>query len=400
MKKHPSLIFLLLFAGFSIYAIAGADPMINVHNYPLEYAFKQLQWYAIGFIVLYCLTRLKLDDLYHLAWPFYVASLIAVWLLAFQHQLTIHGIETKVIPFSQYVNGATSWFNIPGIGTIQPSEFLKIALIIVLAKIISHHQPAKQTFKSDCILLVKVAAVVLPAMLGIFLQNDTGVMMILVFATIMILFGGGLHFLWFMLLGIFIGVFGFLLFNYLKPLLNLPIEEISYKIARILGWLEPEKYYSSYGYQLFNAQLSYASSGLFGHGFQSIVMAFPEPQTDFIFAVLVLDSGLIGGLSLLFTIAAFDTYLVYLSKKAMHLRDRLVIDGLLGLLFFQQFWNIGMVLGLLPITGITLPFISYGGSSLLSYFMLMVFIYQIEANCLGISTNVMVSKETGCVNDK
>lgn len=395
MKKHLSLLFLLLFAGFSIYAIAGADPMINVYNYPLEYAFKQLQWYIIGFIVLYCLTRFKLDDLYHLAWPFYIASLIAVWLLAFQHQLTIHGIEAKVITFSQYVNGATSWFNIPKIGTVQPSEFLKVALIIVLAKIISKHQTAKQTFKSDCLLLLKVAVVVLPAMLGIFLQNDTGVMMILVFATIMILFGGGLHFTWFIVLGVGIVILGALLLNYLTPLMQLPIEETSYKVARILGWLDPEKYYSSYGYQLFNAQLSYASSGLFGHGFQSIVMAFPEPQTDFIFAVLVLDSGYLGGLGFLITIVAFDTYLVYLSKKATTFRDCLVIDGLLGLLFFQQFWNIGMVLGLLPITGITLPFISYGGSSLLSYMILMAFIYQIEANCSGISSKVMVSNKTG-----
>ena len=120
-----------------------------------------------------------------------------------------------------------------------------------------------------------------------------------------------------------------------------------------------------------------ATAGLFGHGFQSIVMAFPEPQTDFIFAVLVSNAGLIAGAMLILLIIAFDLYLLKLVSQTKDQEHYLVV-GLVGILFFQQFWNIAMILGLVPITGITLPLISYGGSSLMSYMMMFGLVYNLE----------------------
>ena len=106
-------------------------------------------------------------------------------------------------------------------------------------------------------------------------------------------------------------------------------------------------------------------------------MAFPEPQTDFIFAVLVSNAGLIAGAMLILLIIAFDLYLLKLVSQTKDQEHYLVV-GLVGILFFQQFWNIAMILGLVPITGITLPLISYGGSSLMSYMMMFGLVYNLE----------------------
>ena len=376
MKKHPSLIFIFILAGFSIYAIAGADPMINVRNYPLEYCFKQIQWYLISALAIYCITKLSNQEIYRLSLPLYLFFLAAVWLLAIQHQITRSG-GPDIIPFSQNINGATAWYYFPGIGSIQPSEFLKMAYLLTLSgTIVSHRKKNGRPL----ILTGKILLLTLPAALGILLQNDGGVMMILLAGMLAMIFVSGIPKKW-----IISGLFVILLISvplvqYLfNAVRNFDPETSSYRLGRIIGWLEPEKYYSSYGFQLYQSLLSIGTAGLFGHGFQSVVMSFPEPQTDFVFAVLVTDAGMTAGLLLIMTMAALDIYLYLLSKKATDPRSRYLLCGLVALLGFQQFWNIGMVLGLVPITGITLPFISYGGSSLLSYMLMMGIVMNAES---------------------
>lgn len=381
MKKHPTILFIFLFALFSIYAIAGSDPLINVPNYPLEYCFKQIQWYMIALIGIYIITRFNNKEIYRFSKPIYFFFLLAVWLLAIQHQLYGLGMEQKIIPFSQSVNGATAWYHFPGIGTIQPSEFLKMAYLLYLAQIIDkHHQKyPKQTNKTDLLLIGKMLLLTLPAALGILLQNDSGVMMILLVGFLFMFFASGISkiYLISMILGIVTFSLGiaYVLFLALK---NFDITQSPYQLGRIVGWLDPERYYQSYGFQLFQALLSLSTASLFGHGFQSVVMPFPEAQTDFIFGTLVSNGGWLAGLMLIVLLTSFDLYLLQLTKKMTDKRDSYLLVGLTGLLFFQQFWNIGMVLGLLPITGITLPFISYGGSSLLSYLCMMALVINME----------------------
>ena len=135
----------------------------------------------------------------------------------------------------------------------------------------------------------------------------------------------------------------------------------------MVGLVHTEGIYGKQGYQLFNSLLSYGTAGLFGHGFQSVIKSFPEAQTDFIFGVILTDYGFVGGV---FTIAAIVTLDIVILRIGLHTtnrQDKYFTIGIFGMLIFQQVWNMGMILGLLPITGITLPFISYGGSSLLSY---------------------------------
>ena len=138
------------------------------------------------------------------------------------------------------------------------------------------------------------------------------------------------------------------------------------RLERILSWKEAN------GYQLTNGISSIGSAGLFGYGFKNTPLYFPEPQTDFIFAIFASNYGFIGSLFLIILILVFDTKLIKLAYKK-HGTTKYVIIGLVSMLFYQQIQNIGMTIGLLPITGITLPFISYGGSSLISYFTILGF---------------------------
>ena len=145
-----------------------------------------------------------------------------------------------------------------------------------------------------------------------------------------------------------------------------------YRIDRILDWQQGS------GMQLENALAAIGSSGLFGHGFNRTPIYFPESGTDFIFAVFASNFGLVGSLLFLGLIFGFDLYLLHIAKgQKKKPVNQYLIAGILGMLLYQQIQNIGMTLGLLPITGITLPFISYGGSSLISYMIMLGIIFNI-----------------------
>lgn len=361
------IISLLAFFAISLYAIAGADPLINVPSYPLEYFMKQIQWYLVAIIAFYVLWKIPEQLRIKLAYVAYGILLFASAILAFSHFFDLN------LPLTRRINGSTAWYEIPGIGTIQPSEFLKVALLIVLADLFSRR--LKASWSNQWRLILQAFALIIPACLVTLLQNDTGVTMMMMTGALFLLVSCPLH-RRFALVGlallVLLGCLVLLLLvvqpSWFQQLLH------SYRGGRIAGWLDPEGYYETYGYQLYNSILSYGGSGWLGHGFQSVIMPIPEPQTDFIYAIILQDAGFVGGLVVLAVITFFDWNLFSLAKKAVRPFHRYLATGMLGLLLFSQFWNIGMVLQVLPITGITLPFISYGGSSLLSYFILMAYL--------------------------
>ena len=212
-----------------------------------------------------------------------------------------------------------------------------------------------------------MSVVILPAAL-VYLQNDTGVVLIILMGVLFVFFGSGIRDKWFIIgicaiifivgLGIYIYIFHHDIFASIFT---------GHKLDRFYGWLDPEGTLRVQGYQLFYSLLSYGTAGWFGHGFQAVVKVFPEAQTDFIFAVILTDYGFIGGLITLGVIVLFDIIILNIGFESTNDRDKYFTMGIFGMLIFQQVWNIAMILGLLPITGITLPFLSYGGSSLISY---------------------------------
>ena len=149
-----------------------------------------------------------------------------------------------------------------------------------------------------------------------------------------------------------------------------------YRMDRILNWS------NSSGLQLTNGLTAIGSGGLFGHGFNHTPIYFPEMQTDFIFAVFSSNFGLFGSIFLIMLITFFDITLITTVNKTTNYPDKYAIGGILAVLIFQQIYNISMTIGLLPIMGITLPFISYGGSSLLSYMILLGIIFNVSNESL------------------
>jgi rod shape determining protein RodA len=249
---------------------------------------------------------------------------------------------------------------------------MKIILVILLAKITKKYNDKMliRTFQTELSYLLQVLKYVIPPVLFTYLQNDTGVVMIMLVGVFFVVFSSGLRKEWFLIIFGVVGliiIIGTYLFLYQHDIFTTIVT--GHKLDRLYGWIDPEGTVSNQGMQLFYALISYGSAGLTGHGFQATIKTFPEAQTDFIFAVILTDYGFIGGLITVLLVIALDVTILKIGLDSSNSRDKYFAMGIFGLLLFQQVWNMGMILGLLPITGITLPLISYGGSSLLSYML-------------------------------
>lgn len=384
IKEHPLIIIIVLLCILSCFAIMNAAPLITKVSSPYTLWQKQLLYYALSIIILFAIYYIGNDAIYQYIHIIYYVLLFLLFLLAFDHIVAYKLLgwagSKHLVPLAYSVGGATSWFKLPGFN-IQPSEFIKIAIIIYLAKITSEHNEKMliRSFQSELAYLFDVLKIIIPPIILIYLQNDTGVVLIILSGIFFVVYSSALRKEWFLLLGaIIIVVLGVFIYLYIFQHDIFASIITGHKLSRIYGWLDPEGTVGDEGYQLFYSLLSYGSAGWFGHGFQATVKVFPEAQTDFIFAVIVTDYGYIGGIITIGLIVALDIVLLRIGMKSENAMDKHFTMGIFGLLFFQQVWNIAMILGLLPITGITLPFISYGGSSLWSYMLAIGMFLNIE----------------------
>ena len=352
---------IVLFFIISITTIYSAMTYLSPDNGNL--ALKQAIWYLVGVIIIVILFKLKNDYLYRNAWFFYIIGNILL---------------VSLLLFAPEINNSKCWFVIPYIGSFQPSEFMKIFIMLVLAVMISNFRETTDhpSIKEEFIFILKTLIVVLIPSVLTFLEPDTGAVMIYFIIYFCMMFTSGIRLRWFVILGIIIAVIlGLVLGCYfLNEDLFVSIfgTDLYYRFDRILDWQNGS------GLQLENALAAIGSAGVFGHGFNETPIYFPESGTDFIFAVYASNFGLLGAIVLIAIIIFFDTRLINMATKKIASRDKFVLAGIIGMLVFQQVQNIGMTLGLLPITGITLPFISYGGSSLLSYLILVGIILNIS----------------------
>ena len=328
---------------------------------------KQSIWYLIGIVLAYITMSLGNKFLYNNAYIFYIFGIILLAL---------------VLPFGITVNNATCWFKIPFIGTFQPSEFMKIFLIITLSRMINDYN---EEFKNPDILtelkfILKVLLIVsIPSILT-FIEPDTGAVIMYLVITFIMLFISGIRKRWFILtLGLLILLIGSILFIYYTNqdlFIKLFGTSLFYRMDRITNWQ------NSSGMQLKNSLIAIGSGGTTGHGINKTPIYLPEMQTDFIFAVFASNTGIIGAITLILIIIIFDLTLISYNSKTLIETDKYAIGGIVGVLIFQQIYNISMTIELLPIMGITLPFISYGGSSLLSYMLLLGMIFNISNQSL------------------
>lgn len=301
--------------------------------------------------------------LYNNAWIFYIVGVVLLGLVL------ILGVD---------VNNARCWFRIPYVGTIQPSEFMKVFLIIILARLINdfNEKYINPSVMTEFKFLLKILLLVLIPSALTFIEPDTGSVIIYFIITFAMLFIGGLRKRWFISILVIGAILGSLFIGlyFLNHDLFIDIFGTSffYRMDRILNWS------NSSGMQLSNSLIAIGSAGLFGHGINNVPIYFPEMQNDFIFAVFSSCFGLIGAIFLIILIVYFDINLISMVSKTNNMTDKYMIGGIIAVLLFQQIQNISMTIGLLPIMGITLPFISYGGSSLLSYMILVGLIFNVS----------------------
>lgn len=359
------LIPLLLFGVISVVSIYCTRSLLDEEFQ--NYYLKQIIWYGVGLMLAYMMMVIGNKFLYDNAWAFYLVGVIMLGL---------------VLIFGKEVNNARCWFQIPYVGSIQPSEFMKVFLIIILSRLIGDYndQYLNPTIKEEFKFIVKILVIVAIPSILTFVEPDTGAVMIYLIITFAMLFIGGIRKRWFILailiLIFIIGGIGFIYVIDNDLFIKLFGTSLFYRIDRIINWS------SSSGLQLTNSLTAIGSAGLLGHGFNNTPIYFPEMQTDFIFAVIASNFGLLGALLLILLIIFFDITLIHTVSKTTNIMDKYMIGGIIAVLLFQQIENISMTIGLLPIMGITLPFISYGGSSLLSYMLLVGMIFNVSNESL------------------
>jgi len=345
-QKQPSIDFLILILTTTltviglIFVLSSSYVWANHRfNDPFYFFKRQLLFANIGFIGMIVVSKINYKSYQKHATLLLIISFIMLILVLIPGIGLVRG-------------GARSWIGI-GAFSLQPSEFMKLSLIIFLAKFMADSPDEAKTFKHGVLPLLGVILVVFGL---IMLQPDFGSGMVITATGVLMLFLCGVpfkYFLSFLGAGI-LGVAGLIM-------------SAPYRLARITSYLDPLADPQGSGFQILQSLYAITPGGLLGHGVgESIQKHFylPEPQTDFIFAIIAEEIGFIGATFVLLLFICFFLRLGYIALKINDLFAKYVILGIMSVLCVQVMINVGVVIGLLPVTGITLPFMSYGGSSL------------------------------------
>jgi len=316
--------------------------LINSASYQSSenYYNKQLVW-LVGSIIAFIIGLIiPYEWLIEKSFFIYILSIIALLI---------------VLKIGTIVSGSKSWIRISWI-SFQPSEFAKIASILLLASYLGKKESKELSFKH----FINSSLIVLLPIVLILLQPDLGTSIVFIFLFFFMLYAAGFS-ITFLIFLILAGISLFpIVYLFLKP----------YQKARLLTFLDPQSDPLGAGYQIIQSKIAIGSGGFFGKGFlkgsQTHLNFIPAKHTDFILSILGEEWGFLGISLLLIIYLLFLLKALQNAKKAKDKSGSLLILGCLSLIITQALINIGMVIGLMPITGLPLPFISYGGSSLLT----------------------------------
>ncbi|MFB5191602.1 stage V sporulation protein E [Alicyclobacillus fastidiosus] len=331
------VIIMLLCLGIVMVYSASSVIAANKFNDPLFYPKRQLIWAILGVIAMLWFARYDYHKLRQHAPKLAIASFAMLVLVL------IIGVNR---------GGSKAWLGIGSLG-IQPSEFAKLGLIVFLAHMLCDAGDRMQSFWRGFVppLGTAVAAVGL-----IMLEPDLGQSVVIMGTTLLMMFAAGTRIRH---LGGFFGL-GLVAFGGL-------VAAAPYRMQRIVAFMDPWKYPKAEGYQIIQSLYALGSGGILGLGFGNSRQKFlylPEPQTDFIFSIIGEELGFLGGLALLLLFGVLVWRGVRTAIYAPDEFGSLLGVGITGMIAVQVLINIGVVTGSMPATGITLPFISYGGSSL------------------------------------
>lgn len=338
-----SIIMIVLFGILNIYLAT------KPYAYNLNYVIKQSAFLIVSLVALYLIMALDYNIIKGFTPLFYWGS-IALLVL--------------VLLVGKTVNGAQGWINL-GIVSFQPAELAKIGTIMMLGKKIEDMDGRINNIKNLTVLAIYA---IIPAAL-IVIQPDMGMTMVLFFMVVGVLYAGGLD------KRIILGGFGALIFAIVIVWNSGLIQP--YQKTRITSFQNPEANSSEEGYHLRQSLIGIGSGGVFGTrnslskdnagGYASQYV--PEVETDFIFAQIGEQWGLMGAILLLALYGLLISRMITIARDAKDIFGSIIAAGMTSYFLFAIWQNIGMTIGLMPITGITLPLVSYGGSSLLTTIM-------------------------------
>ena len=353
-------ILIALLAILAIISVTTISSAMGGGQYSANFSVRQIIYYILGAILAFIIMLFspkKIKNNTYLLYIFFCILLIGLLIIP----------ETPITPV---INGAKSWYTF-GPVSIQPSEFMKVILIIALAKAVANHNrfTFNKSFQTDLVLFFKIIGISIIPMALILLQNDLGTTLVICAVIVGIMLVSGIT--WRILAPLFIAAFiigsSIILAIIYKPSLIESLLGVKmYQMGRINSWLDPYSYSAGDGYHLTESLKAIGSGQLFGKGFNHGEVYIPENHTDFIFSVVGEEMGFLGAVVLLLIFLALIFHLIRLATKVESSFSKIFIIGYISLLVFHIFQNIGMTIQLLPITGIPLPFISYGGSSLWS----------------------------------
>lgn len=347
MKKNYFL-FIPLFV-IMIYSFLNLYNAKLLDSQYINIVYKQMLWFLIGFVIIIINKKIKLNYIYKFSFYFYIVSLILLLLTLF---------------IGKTINGARAWLNL-GFITFQPSELGRLTLTLYLTYFTFNYK-FNGLISEVKYLFISFLIVLLPSLL-VFLEPDTGAIIFYLIIYLTILIMAKLNYKLYLL--IFINVFsmlGILIYLFINKqdlLINLIGTSIFYRIDRLVN------FYTNIGYQMENALVIIGSSTLFGTGINNILLYIPEGINDFSLAFLTGNYGIISLILVLISYLVIDIYLIKNETYIKNKRNKMFIASFISVFFFQQFYNIFMNINLLPIMGIPLPFLSYGGSTIIVYFL-------------------------------
>ena len=325
---------LVLFGATVLYSAAGG------HMRP--WALSHLVRYGVFLVMALTLSRVRRDTFLGVAYPVYGAVMLL--LIAVEALGAIGG-------------GSRRWLNL-GFMTLQPSEFMKPVIVLVLARFYATLPPAMTS--SWRALVPALALLGLPAAFVI-LQPDLGTALAICFGAVMVVFLAGVPMRWFVGAGVVAAVAGPLVFFTLLH---------DYQRKRVFVFLDPAADPLGSGYHILQSTIAIGSGGFFGKGFmngsQSHLAYLPEAHTDFVFATMAEEWGMLGGLFVLLVFGIILRWGLRVARRAPDRFAQLLAAGMTATIFFYFAINLMMVMGLAPVVGIPLPFMSHGGSSMLT----------------------------------
>lgn len=343
-KKYDKLLLLAVIAIiiFGIIMIYSASSIWAEYKYrdPFKFVKAQSAFFLLGLLCIFIISKLDINILYK------KANLILLICFILLVLVLIPGIGS-------IRNGSRSWFGIGSLG-IQPSEFAKLGLIIYVAKYLANNRKIIKDVKKGVLPILLVIGVFFVL---IMLEPDFGTAMVIVLTLVVMIFISGVKLSFFIKVGL-LGLLGIVGLIIVAP----------YRMERIVSFLNPWVDPLGSGYQIIQSLYAIGPGGLLGQGFLNSHQKqfyLPEPQTDFIFSIISEEFGFLGILIVTSFIAFIFYRIIKIALKENNLFKKYLAFGLGFGIIIQSLLNIAVVIGLIPVTGVTLPFLSYGGSSLL-----------------------------------